>query len=97
MPPDRSLLNRFSEYMRRYLDFIGNIGVFALRAARRVLVSPFEFRMILQQIEGAGWKSLPLVSSSGFASGVVLAFHTRSTRAVLARACNVRFEVEGDL
>jgi phospholipid/cholesterol/gamma-HCH transport system permease protein len=65
--------------MRRYLDFIGNIGLFALRAARRVLVPPFEFQMILRQIEVAGWKSLPLVLSAGFALGLVLALHTRTT------------------
>src|SRR6202167_5222865 len=65
--------------MRRYLDFIGNIGLFALRAARRVLVRPFEFQMILRQIEVAGWKSLPLVLSSGFALGLVLALHTTTT------------------
>ena len=40
---------------------------------------PFEFQMILQQIEAAGWKTLPLVLSSGFALGLVLALHTRST------------------
>ena len=57
--------------MRKYLEFIGNIGLFALRAARRVLVRPFEFQMILRQIEVAGWKSLPLVLASGFALGLV--------------------------
>jgi phospholipid/cholesterol/gamma-HCH transport system permease protein len=65
--------------MRKYLEFIGNIGLFALRAARRVLVRPFEFQMILRQIEVAGWKSLPLVLASGFALGLVLAIHTRTT------------------
>jgi phospholipid/cholesterol/gamma-HCH transport system permease protein len=65
--------------MRRYLDFIGNIGLFALLAARRAIVPPFEFQMILQQIEVTGWESLPLVLSSGFALGLVLALHTRST------------------
>ena len=65
--------------MHRYLDFIGDVGLFALRAARRVLVPPFEFQMILRQIEEAGWKSLPLVLSSGLALGLVLAFHTRTS------------------
>src|SRR6202453_2981492 len=65
--------------MRRYLDFIGNICLFALRATRRVMVRPFEFQMILRQIEVAGWKSLPLVLSSGFALGLVLALHTTTT------------------
>ncbi len=65
--------------MRRYLDFIGNVGLFALRAAQRLMVPPFEFQMILRQIEVAGWKSLPLVLSSGFALGLVLALHTTTT------------------
>ena len=65
--------------MRRYLEFIGNLGLFAQRAARRALVPPFELRMILQQIEVAGSGSLPLVLSAGFALGIVLAFHTEST------------------
>src|SRR5580698_7096234 len=65
--------------MRRYLDFIGNMGLFALRAARRMLVPPFEFQMILRQIEVAGWKSLPLVLASGLALGLVLALHTRTS------------------
>jgi phospholipid/cholesterol/gamma-HCH transport system permease protein len=65
--------------MRRYLDFIGNVGLFALRAAQRLMVPPFEFQMMLRQIEEAGWKSLPLVLSSGFALGLVLALHTTTT------------------
>src|SRR5260370_26804420 len=65
--------------MRKYLDIIGNIGLFALRAARRALIPPFEFRMILGQIEVIGWESLSLVLSSAFALGLILALHTRST------------------
>jgi phospholipid/cholesterol/gamma-HCH transport system permease protein len=73
--------------MRRYLEFVGSIGLFALTAARRVLVPPLEFQMILLQIEVTGWKSLPLVLSSGFALGMVLTLHTRNTL--------VRFGAEG--
>jgi len=65
--------------LRSYLDFIGNLGLFASRSARRVVRSPFEFRMIWRQIEEVGWKSLPLVIASGLALGMVLSFHTRST------------------
>jgi phospholipid/cholesterol/gamma-HCH transport system permease protein len=65
--------------MRRYLELIGNIGLFALRAVRRALVPPFELRMILLQIEIAGWESSTLVLSSGFALGLILSLHTRST------------------
>ena len=73
--------------MRRYLEFVGNIGLFALSAVRRVLVPPLEFQMILQQIEVTGWKSLPLVLSAGFALGIVLTLHTRTTL--------IRFGAEG--
>ena len=67
-----SLLNAF-------LEFIGNLGLFALRAAQRAFLPPFEGRMICQQIGEVGWKSLPLILSSGFAVGLVLTLHTRST------------------
>jgi len=65
--------------IRRYLEFIGNVGLFALRSARRAFIPPFEFMMIWRQIESVGWQSLPLVISSGLALGIVLNFHTRST------------------
>lgn len=65
--------------MLRYLDFIGNIGLFATRAVRRVMVPPLELRMLLLQIESTGWESLLLIVSAGFALGVVLTIHTRST------------------
>jgi phospholipid/cholesterol/gamma-HCH transport system permease protein len=65
--------------MVRYLDFIGNIGLFAMRAVRRALVRPLELRMLLRQIEVTGWESLLLIVSSGFALGLVLTLHTRST------------------
>lgn len=65
--------------MRKYLDFVGNVGLFVSRAARRALVPPFEWRMILRQTEAAGWKSLSLILCSGVALGLVLAIHTQST------------------
>src|SRR5580658_8845886 len=65
--------------MRKYLDFVGNVGLFLLQAVRRALVPPFEWRMILRQTEVAGWRSLPLILCSGVALGLVLAIHTQST------------------
>lgn len=62
-----------------YLDFVGELGVFSATAARRAFLRPYEFRMILNQIEEVGWKSLSLVIASGFAVGLVLTFHTRSS------------------
>jgi phospholipid/cholesterol/gamma-HCH transport system permease protein len=65
--------------MRKYLDFVGNVGLFVLQAVRRALVPPFEWQMILRQTEVAGWKSLPLILCCGLALGLVLALHTQST------------------
>ena len=45
------------------------------RAFRR----PYESRMIWDQVEKAGWQSLPLIAASGFALGVVLTLHTRGS------------------
>ena len=47
-----------------YLDFAGKVGLFAVRAARRAVVPPFEGVMIWRGIEEVGWKSLPLVLAS---------------------------------
>lgn len=41
--------------------------------------SPFEFREVVHQIYMIGWRSLPLVMTSGLAIGVVLSMHTRAT------------------
>ncbi len=65
--------------IQRYLEFTGELGLFASRAARRAVLRPFEIMMIWRQIEEIGWKSLPLILSSGFAVGLVLTFHTRSS------------------
>jgi phospholipid/cholesterol/gamma-HCH transport system permease protein len=64
---------------RSFFELIGNLGIFAGRAVRRAGVPPFELRMFWQQISEVGWKSLPLILSSGFAVGLVLTLHTRST------------------
>ncbi|HEX4169706.1 MAG TPA: ABC transporter permease [Bryobacteraceae bacterium] len=65
--------------IQRYLEFIGDVGLFAWLAARRAFLRPFEFLTIWRQIDEVGWKSLPLVVSSGFAVGLVLTFHTRNS------------------
>jgi phospholipid/cholesterol/gamma-HCH transport system permease protein len=65
--------------IQRYFEVTGELGLFASLAARRAVLRPFEFRMILSQIEEVGWKSLPLLVASGFAVGLVLTLHTRSS------------------
>lgn len=65
--------------IQQQLDFIGNLGMFTLRAATRAVVPPLEVSQIWRQIEEIGCRSLPIVVPAGFALGVVLTLHTRST------------------
>jgi phospholipid/cholesterol/gamma-HCH transport system permease protein len=67
------------QQIKGYFTFTGEVGLFAVRAARRAVIRPFEWGMIWRQIDEVGWKSVPLVLASGFAVGVVLSFHTRSS------------------
>jgi phospholipid/cholesterol/gamma-HCH transport system permease protein len=46
---------------------------------RRAFRRPYESRTIWDQVEKAGWQSLPLIAASGFALGVVLTLHTRGS------------------
>lgn len=65
--------------MRKYLETVGELAAFAWLAVRRVFIPPFEGRMIVYQLDEVGWKSLSLVLASGFAVGLVLTFHTRTS------------------
>jgi phospholipid/cholesterol/gamma-HCH transport system permease protein len=65
--------------MTNYLDLIGQFSLFANRTAQRAIQPPFEFAEIWRNMEEAGWRSLPLVAASGFALGIILTLHTRSS------------------
>jgi phospholipid/cholesterol/gamma-HCH transport system permease protein len=65
--------------LRTFLSEAGLIGAFGLQALRVAFQSPFEFREIVRQIHMIGWRSLPLIATSGFAIGVVLSMHTRAS------------------
>jgi phospholipid/cholesterol/gamma-HCH transport system permease protein len=61
-----------------FFTFIGELGLFGIRAIRRMFTRPFEIGETVNQIYDAGWRSLPLVIASGFAFGVILALQTRT-------------------
>src|ERR1700675_3178474 len=65
--------------IRTSLSEVGLISAFAMRAIRVAFQSPFELREVVHQIYLAGWRSIPLVMTSGLAVGVVLSMHTRAT------------------
>ena len=56
----------------------GSLCQFALLSMRAVFRRPFEFKEIIQQTYMVGWRSLPLIMTSGMAIGVVLSMHTRA-------------------
>jgi phospholipid/cholesterol/gamma-HCH transport system permease protein len=58
-----------------------NVSVFIKRFFRQVFASPFEFKEIINQCYDVGYRSLPLVSLTGFITGVVF---TKQSRPSLA-------------
>lgn len=61
------------------LAAVGEVSLFAARAAREMPRPPLEVRETLRQVYELGWKSAPLIAVSGFAVGVVLSMHTRAS------------------
>lgn len=61
------------------LATVGDVSLFASKAARAALVPPFEARETVRQIYELGVRSAPLIAVSGLAVGVVLSMHTRAS------------------
>src|ERR1700758_3846531 len=61
------------------IAFVGEVSYFGIKGLVDVLRPPFEWEYFVSQIEEIGWRSVPLVSAAGFALGIVLSLHTRST------------------
>jgi phospholipid/cholesterol/gamma-HCH transport system permease protein len=61
------------------LAWVGDVSLFGLRAMREAFRPPFEFGEIVRHIYEFGWRSAPLIATSGFAVGVVLSMHTRAS------------------
>jgi phospholipid/cholesterol/gamma-HCH transport system permease protein len=62
-----------------FLAEAGALSSFAMRVFRVAFQAPLELREVVHQVYMVGWRSLPLVVTSGFAIGVVLSMHTRAT------------------
>lgn len=66
-------------YLFTGLESLGQLTIFGLGAAKAAFERPFEFDETMRQLYEVGWKSLPLVLSSGFALGIVFSLHTISS------------------
>ena len=75
--------------MGRFFEFIGQVTQFGLRAFRDAFRPPLELEYLLKQLYEIGVGSLSLILTSGFALGVVMTLHTRSTL--------VKFGAEGQI
>src|SRR4051812_43149525 len=61
------------------LAAVGEVSLFAFKAAREIVLPPFEFRETTRQVYELGFRSAPLIAVSGVAVGVVLSMHTRAS------------------
>ena len=68
-----------TDALRGLLSEAGLLSIFAWRAIRGVIQRPFEIGELVHQVFEIGWRSLPLILTSGLAIGVVLSMHTRVT------------------
>src|SRR5215203_6616660 len=58
---------------------VGEVALFAAKAAREALSPPFEWKETIRQVYELGARSAPLIAVSGVAIGVVLSMHTRAS------------------
>jgi phospholipid/cholesterol/gamma-HCH transport system permease protein len=77
-PADRYVLSRKLD--RAFLN-LSNVYAFILRFFREVFMPPWEFREIIKQCYEVGFKSLPLISLTGFIIGIVFTNQSRPSLA----------------
>jgi phospholipid/cholesterol/gamma-HCH transport system permease protein len=63
--------------INQFLEWFGDLGIFAWQVFRAAVTPPFEFRELFRQLDEIGSKSLPLVALAGAATGVVLSLEAR--------------------
>ena len=73
------MIERVGSAIVAILAWVGNVAIFGARACIQALLPPYEVGEIARHIFEIGWRSLPLISTAGFAIGVVLSMHTRAS------------------
>ena len=68
-------------YLKDSFNDIGDVTLFATRFFREVLKPPYEMKEFIKQCYIIGYKSLPLVTITGFIMGLVLTLQSRPTLA----------------
>ena len=70
---------RFGDLILTLLAWVGDVALFGARALFGALLPPYEFKETWRHVYEIGWRSLPLITLSGLAIGVVLSMHTRAS------------------
>ncbi|MXY22966.1 MAG: ABC transporter permease [Acidobacteria bacterium] len=73
------MLQAFRAFAVSHLAGAGAASLFAGRALVAAFRPPFELKETARQIYEIGWRSLPLITASGFAVGIVLSMQTRAS------------------
>jgi phospholipid/cholesterol/gamma-HCH transport system permease protein len=68
-------------YLKETFNDVGNITLFAARFFKEVIKPPYEIKEFMKQCYVIGYKSLPLVTITGFIMGLVLTLQSRPTLA----------------
>jgi phospholipid/cholesterol/gamma-HCH transport system permease protein len=65
--------------INHFLEWFGELGLFAWQVLRSAVRRPFEGRELLRQLDEIGSKSFPVVALAGAAIGFVLSLESRSS------------------
>ena len=68
-------------YLKNTFENTGNISLFTLRFFKEIVKPPFQINEFLRQCYAIGFKTLPLVSITGFIMNLVLTIQSRPTLA----------------
>ena len=75
----RATLSSLWSPFNGFLEWFGELGIFAWRVMHAAFRRPFEGRELMRQLDEIGSKSLPLVALAGAAIGAVLSLESRSS------------------
>jgi phospholipid/cholesterol/gamma-HCH transport system permease protein len=74
-----SIVDRVGVRALDTLSFTGALTLFGARALVEAVRPPYEVGEILRHVYQFGYRSAPLIGTSGFAIGIVLSMHTRAS------------------
>ena len=74
-----SIFDRVGAFVLAALEMVGALAVFGGRAIVEIVRPPYEISEVIRHLYQFGWRSAPLIVTSGFAIGIVLSMHTRAT------------------